>query len=174
MLQFDPKSSNLVTSVMSVIGVIKLWYTRQYLLTSSLDDSSCLTRSSRSCAGKCRVFIPSSVVPTRCRAICSRRSYNQTRPIRKKLAMTQVSLTAQLSFMAQSLTLPVQAMEHLCKPGSRLNTCIKMSCYQHRNSHFKDKTVSWPSYLYNGKSPFLERPSLYWDITQVNTMDADG
>ena len=90
MLQFDPKSPNLVTSVMFVIGVIKLWYTRQYPLTSSLEDSSCLTRSSRSCAGKCRVFIPSSVVPTRCRAICSRRSCNQTWPIRKKLAMTQV------------------------------------------------------------------------------------
>ena len=33
------------------------------------------------------------------------------------------------------------------EPGARLN--IKMS-YQYRNSHYKDKTVSWPSYLSNG------------------------
>ena len=33
---------------------------------------------------------------------------------------------------------------------ARLNT--KMSSYQHRNSHFKDNTVSRPSYLYNGNS----------------------
>ena len=27
---------------------------------------------------------------------------------------------------------------------------VKMSCYQYRDSHYKDKMVSWPSYLYNG------------------------
>ena len=25
-----------------------------------------------------------------------------------------------------------------------------MSCYQYQNFHYKNKTVSWPSYLYNG------------------------
>ena len=34
----------------------------------------------------------------------------------------------------------------LC-PGDRLN--IKMSSYQYKDSRFKDKTVSQPSYLYN-------------------------
>ena len=29
---------------------------------------------------------------------------------------------------------------------------IKMPSYQYRDSHYKDKTVSWPSYLYNGDS----------------------
>ena len=29
---------------------------------------------------------------------------------------------------------------------------IKTPPYQYRDSHYKDKTVSWPSYLYNGNS----------------------
>ena len=33
------------------------------------------------------------------------------------------------------------------RPGGRLN--IKMPSYQYRDSHYKDKTVSRPSYLYN-------------------------
>ena len=27
---------------------------------------------------------------------------------------------------------------------------IKVTSFQYRDSHYKDKTVSWPSYLYNG------------------------
>ena len=27
---------------------------------------------------------------------------------------------------------------------------VKILCYKYRNSHYKDKMVSWPSYLYNG------------------------
>ena len=50
-------------------------------------------------------------------------------------------------------------MTRRCKnPGPRIN--IKMT-YQYRNSHYKDKTVVRPSYLYNG-NPYPERPSLYW------------
>ena len=30
-------------------------------------------------------------------------------------------------------------------PGGRPN--VKMSSYQYRDPHFKDKTVSWPPYL---------------------------
>ena len=29
---------------------------------------------------------------------------------------------------------------------------IKISSYQYRNCHYKDKTVSWPSHLYNGNT----------------------
>ena len=36
----------------------------------------------------------------------------------------------------------------LWRPGACLN--IKMSSWQYGNSHYKDKTVSRPSYLYNG------------------------
>ena len=36
-------------------------------------------------------------------------------------------------------------------PGDRSN--IKMSSYQHRDSHYKDTTVSRPSYLYNRNPP---------------------
>ena len=43
-------------------------------------------------------------------------------------------------------------------PGGRLN--IKMSSYQHKISHYKDKSVSRQSYLYHG-NPYLERTSLY-------------
>ena len=35
-------------------------------------------------------------------------------------------------------------------PGSHLN--IKTPSYQYRNSRYKDKTVRWPSDLYNGNS----------------------
>ena len=33
-------------------------------------------------------------------------------------------------------------------PEGYLN--IMMQSYQYRDSHYKDKMVSWPSYLYNG------------------------
>ena len=51
------------------------------------------------------------------------------------------------------------------QPGGRLNTCIKMSSYQYRNPHVKDKTVSptvlslkWES-PYLGKTVFILRRS---------------
>ena len=34
------------------------------------------------------------------------------------------------------------------RPGTCLD--IKISCFRYRNSHYKDKMVSWPSFLYNG------------------------
>ena len=43
-------------------------------------------------------------------------------------------------------------------PGARLN--IKMSSYQYRYSHYKDKTVSRPSYHYNGNT-YIWKDSLY-------------
>ena len=46
------------------------------------------------------------------------------------------------------------------RSGDRLN--IKMSSEHYRDSHYKDKTVVRPSYLYNG-NPCLERQSLYWN-----------
>ena len=42
--------------------------------------------------------------------------------------------------------------------GGRLN--IKMSSYQHRHLHIKDKTVSRPSYLQHG-NPILGKDGLY-------------
>ena len=50
-------------------------------------------------------------------------------------------------------------------PGGRLN--IKMSSYQYRDPHVKDKTVLRPSYLYHGNPHIWERRSLYWDGAQV-------
>ena len=58
-------------------------------------------------------------------------------------------------------------------PGARLN--VKMSSYQYRNSHYKDKTLSRPSfYLYNGnpipeKTVFLLRrdPGDDWRLTNL-------
>ena len=43
-------------------------------------------------------------------------------------------------------------------PGACLN--IKTSSYQYMNSHYKDKTVSWPSYHYNG-NPHICKDHLY-------------
>ena len=45
---------------------------------------------------------------------------------------------------------------------------IKMLSCQYRNTQCKDKTVSWPSFLYtgNGESVYLERQSLYWNRAQ--------
>ena len=40
--------------------------------------------------------------------------------------------------------------KHLFSTWGCLN--IKMSSYQYENSHYKYKTVSWPSYLYNGNN----------------------
>ena len=45
-------------------------------------------------------------------------------------------------------------------PGGRIN--IKMSSYQYRKSHCGDKTIWWPSYLYNGISYTGKIKSLYW------------
>ena len=42
--------------------------------------------------------------------------------------------------------------------GGRLN--IKMPSYLYRNSHYQDKTVSWPSYLANG-NPHIWKDRLY-------------
>ena len=47
------------------------------------------------------------------------------------------------------------------EPGARHN--IKMSSYQYRDPHVKDKTVSRPSYLYYENPYMWERRSLYWD-----------
>jgi len=47
----------------------------RFSCTCSLAVSSFSTSCSRSCAGNIRVFIPSSVVPTRCLTICSLSSY---------------------------------------------------------------------------------------------------
>ena len=52
-------------------------------------------------------------------------------------------------------------------PGSHLN--IKMSSYQYRDPHVKDKTVSRPSYLQHGNPHTWERRSLYWDGTQITS-----
>ena len=46
------------------------------------------------------------------------------------------------------------------RPGARLNTFIKMPSYQYRDPHVKDKTVSWPSYLYHG-NPHTPKGGLY-------------
>ena len=44
-------------------------------------------------------------------------------------------------------------------------------CDQYKNSHYKDKTVGRPSYLYNGNFYTGKKASLYWDGLQV---PADG
>ena len=38
--------------------------------------------------------------------------------------------------------------------------------FQHSGSHYNDKTVSQPFYLYNGNL-YPERLSLYWDTVQI-------
>ena len=47
------------------------------------------------------------------------------------------------------------------RTGTRLS--IKMSSYQYINSHYRDNTVSRPSYLYNGNLHTWGKQSLYWD-----------
>ena len=49
-----------------------------------------------------------------------------------------------LTYVTAGPTLSFNATQ----PGAHLN--IKMSSYQYKDSHYKDKMVSWPSYLYNG------------------------
>ena len=45
-----------------------------------------------------------------------------------------------------------------------------MSLYQYRDTLFKDKAVSWPSFLiFKCKSPYPERSSLYRNGSQVKT-----
>ena len=44
---------------------------------------------------------------------------------------------------------------------------IKMSSYQYRNSHYKDKIVSWLSHLYYGNSYGVYKTSLHW-ISPLN------
>ena len=46
-------------------------------------------------------------------------------------------------------------------PGGHLN--IKMSSYQYQGSHYKDKTISWLSYHYNGNAHTWKDCLLYWD-----------
>ena len=50
------------------------------------------------------------------------------------------------------------------RAGVHLN--IKMSAYKYRNPIYKEKTVSWPSYL-QIEIPYQERRSFYWDGAQV-------
>ena len=45
-------------------------------------------------------------------------------------------------------------------PGARLN--IKIPYYRYKNSHYKDKTVSRPSYFHN-ENPTPGKVVLYWD-----------
>ena len=47
-------------------------------------------------------------------------------------------------------------------PGAHLS--MKASSYKYRNSHYKDKTVSRPSYLYNGKNPHTCKDRLYIEM----------
>ena len=56
-------------------------------------------------------------------------------------------------------------LKHFGDLGVRPN--IKMSSYQYKNSHAKDKTVSRPSYLKHGNPHTRERRSLYWDRVQA-------
>ena len=51
-------------------------------------------------------------------------------------------------------------------PDKRKRPDIKMSPHQYRNSHYKDKTVSRPSFSYSGIL-YLGRPSLSWAGTLV-------
>ena len=44
---------------------------------------------------------------------------------------------------------------------------IKMQSYQYRNSHYKDKTVSWLSYIYNGNIHTWKH-SLYWNRSRFH------
>ena len=44
---------------------------------------------------------------------------------------------------------------------------ISISRCGFRDSHHKDKMVSWPPYLYNGEYFQLERQSLYWNGTHA-------
>ena len=48
--------------------------------------------------------------------------------------------------------------------GGRLD--IKMLSYQYRNSHYKDKIVSWPSYLYN-ENPHSWNDRLYIETGSI-------
>ena len=50
-------------------------------------------------------------------------------------------------------------------PGPWFN--IKMSSYQYRKSHWRDKTSLWPSYLHNGISYTGKMTSLYWIRAQA-------
>ena len=49
---------------------------------------------------------------------------------------------------------------------------IKMSSYQYRNSHYQDKMVSWPSYLYNGNT-HTWKDSLYIEMRPRFPMGAE-
>ena len=59
------------------------------------------------------------------------------------------------------LPLPVGVEWHLWNAGAGLN--IKMSSFQYRNFHYKDKTVIRLSYLYNG-NPHTWKDSLYIEM----------
>ena len=61
-----------------------------------------------------------------------------------------------------------------CLVASRGRLNIKMSSYQYRDSHVKDKTVSRPSYLLHGNPHTLERRSLYWDRAQIMWCQRSG
>ena len=50
-----------------------------------------------------------------------------------------------------------------CSDRTRACLNIKMSSYQYRDPHVKNKMVSRPSYLQHGNPYTWERQSLYWD-----------
>ena len=74
--------------------------------------------------------------------------------------------------MSLSLIVPLYAFQHEMKSdlyfantGGGFN--IKMSSYQYRYPHVKDKTVSRPSYLKQENPHTWARRSSYWDGAQI-------
>ena len=70
-------------------------------------------------------------------------------------------------WMGFNLTVVVRRQEpisYTLSPGPWFN--IKMSSYQYRKSHCRDKTVVRSSYLHNGISYTGKMTSLYWFIPQ--------
>ena len=49
--------------------------------------------------------------------------------------------------------------------GRRFSIQRRSLSYQYRDSHYKDKMVLWPSYLYNGNT-YTRRQSSYWSKAQ--------
>ena len=85
----------------------------------------------------------------------------------QKLYWKKCSLTWLLKWGFLSVTREpaFQNADVLWLPEDRLN--IEMASYQHRHSHYTDKMVARQSYFCNGNSPYLERPSLFWDGAQT-------
>ena len=49
--------------------------------------------------------------------------------------------------------------------GGHLN--IKMLSHQYKDSHYKDKMISWPSYLFN-RNPHIWKDGLYIETAPMN------